>query len=360
MDYHLERSGIGPALQNLEQRQLIFRHLPIDPLHAEWFRRRAWIRTIHGTTRIEGNSLNDLEVEELLTDPTNRFPRKEALEVLGSREALTFVDELAPRDVPIDESVVREIHRRVLDDINPLLTPGAYRQGPNAVGDADGNIIFTTPPSGDVPALMREFGHWLRGGMDDQPAPVGAALAHLEFVAIHPFYDGNGRTSRALARLILLRGAVGFDGLVSLDAYLDNDRTTYFAAISASTRGRYEPGYDATPFVTYFLDAITGAADRVLTGLRGLGEVMIEIRRDITTGAMPPSLLDGLAYAWVNRSLRAADYIRITGRSPQSTTRDLAAAVAAGFLVPTGEGRWRRYVLGPRLSIMGASAGETR
>ena len=358
MDYRLDPEPIGPALQDLQQRQLIFAHLPIDPLHAEWFRRRAWIRTIHGTTRIEGNSLNDQEVEELLTDPTNRFPRKDALEVLGSREALAFVDELAPTDVPIDESVIREIHRRVLDDINPLLTPGAYRKGPNAVGDADGNIIFTTPPSGDVPELMRDLGLWLRGGMDDQPAPVAAALAHLEFVAIHPFYDGNGRTSRALARLILLRGAVGFDGLVSLDAYLDNDRTAYFAAIRASTRGRYEPGYDATPFVTYLLNALTGAADRVLAGLRGLGGVMIEIRRDITSGALPPSLLDGLAYAWVNRSLRAADYIRITGRSPQSTTRDLAAAVAAGFLLPTGEGRWRRYGLGPRLSMMAASAGE--
>lgn len=359
MDYRLDPGGIGSALQNLEQRQLIFRHLPIDPLHAEWFRRRAWIRTIHGTTRIEGNSLNDLEVEELLTDPTNRFPRREALEVLGSREALAFVDELAPTDIPIDESVIREVHRRVLDDINPLLTPGAYRQGPNSVGDADGNIIFTTPPSGDVPELMREFGLWLRGGMDDHPAPVAAALAHLEFVAIHPFCDGNGRTSRALARLILLRGAVGFDGLVSLDAHLDNDRTAYFAAIRASTRGRYEPGYDAAPFVMYFLNAIIGAADRVLARLRGLGGVMIEIRQAITSGALPPSLLDGLAYAWVNRSLRAADYIRITGRSPQSTTRDLAAAVAGGFLAPTGEGRWRRYVLGPRLSMMTGSAEGT-
>ena len=282
MRYELDRAAIDPALRDLQQRQLIFGHLPIDPLHAAWFRRRAWIRTIHGTTRIEGNSLNDLEVEELLTDPTNRFPRKEALEVLGSREALAFVDEIASTDVPIDEAVIREIHRRVLDDINPLLTPGAYRRGSNAVGDADGNIVFTTPPSGDVPELMRELGLWLRGGMGDQPAPVAAALAHLEFVAIHPFYDGNGRTSRALARLILLRGAVGFDGLVSLDAYLDNDRTAYFAAIRASTRGRYEPCYYATPFVTYLLNALTGAADRVLTGLRGLGGVMIEISRDIT------------------------------------------------------------------------------
>jgi len=355
MRYRLDRAVIDPALRDLEQRQLIFRHLPIDPLHAEWFRRRAWIRTIHGTTRIEGNSLNDIEVEELLTDPTNRFPRKEALEIIGSREALAFVDELAPTDVPIDESVIREIHRRVLDDIDPLLTPGIYRRGPNAVGDADGNIIFMTPPSGDVPELMRELGLWLRAGGDDQPAPVAAALAHLEFVASHPFYDGNGRTSRALARLILLRGGVGFDGLVSLDAYLDNDRTAYFAAIRASTRGRYEPGYEATPFALYVVTAITAAADRVLARLRGLGEVMLEIRSDISSGAVPPSLLDGLAYAWVNRSLRAADYIRITGRSPQSTTRDLAAAVSAGFLLPSGGGRWRRYLLGPRLSTTAGS-----
>jgi hypothetical protein len=60
-------------------------------------------------------------------------------------------------------------------------------------------------------------------------------------------------------------------------------------------------------------------------------------------------MIDGLAFAWVNRHIRARDYIGLTGRSPQATTRDLARAVEGGWLLPTGEKRGRYYVLGPRL-----------
>ena len=76
---------------------------------------------------------------------------------------------------------------------------------------------------------------------------------------------------------------------------------------------------------------------------------MVEIRRAIAHGAIPSALIDGLAFAWVNRHVRAGDYIRLTGRSAQATTRDLAAAVDGGWLRATGEKRGRYYVLGPKL-----------
>jgi Fic family protein len=358
MDYRLDENQLTQPLVDLEQRRWLFEKLPLDPTHADWFRHRAWIRTIHGTTRIEGNTLNDLEVEEVLASSSSRFSRKDALEVLGTRAALSFVDETAGiPGVLADEPLVREIHRRVLDDINPLLTPGAYRRGSNMVVGADGRTVFTSPPSGDVPDLMRQFGLWLRTATERHGAPVVAALAHLELVAIHPFYDGNGRTSRALARFFLLGHGYGFGGLVSLDAQLDHERTTYFQAIRRSTRRTYRPPYDATPFVLYFLGAIVRAADRVLARIGGLGQVMIAVRRDIARKALPAPLLDGLAYAWVNHSLRPADYIRITGRSPQSTTRDLAAAVTLGYLEPRGEKRGRWYALG--LAFKGTTVAES-
>jgi len=352
--YSLKRRALQDGIDQLEQRRQIFQNLPLDPQHAEWFRHRAWVRTIHGTTRIEGNSLNALEVEDVLTGAGSAFTRKDALEVLATREALGFVDEIAPeRNVAIDERLIRHVHALVLDDIDPLLTPGAYRRGPNAVGDAQGNVIFRTPSSGDVPPLMREFGSWLRRGHDKQPAPVAAALAHLELVAIHPFYDGNGRTARALARLLLLRGGYAFDGLVSLDAYLDNDRRAYFDAIRDSAGIEYRPPYDATAFVEYFVRSIVGAADFVLSRVKGLTLVLAALRRDVIAGRLPARVQDGLVYAWVNGSLRPADYVRITSRTKQSASRDLAAAVGAGYLVATGSTKSRRYRLGPRLAEIG-------
>ena len=351
MKHRFGRAALKQALSNLDQRRWLFANMPMDPTHAEWMRRRAWVRTIHGTTRIEGNTLSDIEVEALLTDAAaGRVTDREAREIIGTREALDLVDELVRQPkLGVDEQVIREIHRRVLWGQSPLLTPGEYRRGENRVVDADGATIFTTPPSGDVPPLMYDFGSWLTNESGNLDAPMAAALSHLEFVAIHPFNDGNGRTARAISRLILARHGYAFDGLVSLDAQLDLDRAAYFAAIRAAIGRSYEPGYDATPFVKFFVDSIVQSADHVLERVRGLGQVMIAIRRAIASGSLPAPMIDGLAYAWINRHLRARDYIRATGRSPQNTTRDLQRAVDDGWLTSAGERRARIYVLGPKL-----------
>ena len=350
MRYRLRGRALTKPLADLDQRRWLFDNLPIDPTHAEWMRRRAWVRTIQGTARIEGNTASDVEVEALLAgEGSTKVSDKEAREIIGTRDALTLADELAARHVVPDETVIRELHRRVLWNQSPLLTPGEYRRGENRVVDVDGNPMFRTPPSGDVPALMRDYAGWLATATARHAPPVVAALAHLELVAIHPFNDGNGRTARAVARLILMSSGYALGGLVSLDAQLDLDRSAYFSAIRGSVGQDHVPGYDATPFARYFVTSITRSADHVLARLRGLGEVMVEIRRAIADGSLPPAMIDGLAYAWVNRHLRAGDYIRLTGRSPQNTTRDLEAAVKAGWLRATGEKRGRYYVLGEAL-----------
>lgn len=350
MKYRLATSRLGSALRELDQRRWLFANLPIDPTHADWLRRRAWVRTVHGTTRIEGNTLSDVEVEALLAgEGPTQINQREAREIIGTSEALTLVDQLVGDRASLDEATIREIHRRVLWQQSPLLTPGEYRKGENRVVDASGRPIFSTPPSGDVPELMREFVAWLQDAVDRHPAPVVAALAHLEFVAIHPFNDGNGRTARLISRTILLHHGYALNGLVSLDAQLDLDRAEYFAAIGKAVGPVYQAGYDATPFARYFLGSIVKSADHVLARIRSLGEVMILIRRAIAAGDLPAPMIDGLAFAWVNRHIRPSDYIKITGRSAQSTTRDLARAVLDGWLRATGEGRGRYYVLGQRL-----------
>lgn len=359
MDAQFDIDALRPRLDEVDLKCAIFENLPLDPLHREWIRQRAWVRTVHGTTRIEGNTLSDLQVEELLDGRAPRsLPRKDALEVLGTRSALVFVDEIA-RDasIPIDQAAIREIHRRVLGGQGALLTPGEYRRGENRVGGPDGEIIFTTPPSGDVPELMRALVAWL-GADTGTAAPVRAALAHLEFVAIHPFNDGNGRTARALSRLLLVRGSHALADLVSLDAWLDLQRSDYFAAIRASIGQSYESGYDATPFVSFFLHAIAAAADHVLARLRGLGQVQIRVRRDVAAGRLAPMMLDGLAYAWINRSLRPADYQRVTGRGPSAASRDLATAERLGYVVGEGAASARWYRLGPKL-LETPAVGET-
>jgi Fic family protein len=349
MDYRLDKQATVDPLKRIEDLRWLFANLGLDPRYRDWFRHRAWVRTIHGTTRIEGNRLNDLEVEEVL-EKLPAAKTKDALEVVATRTALAFVDEIASDPaLAVDEGVIREIHRRVLDDIDPMLRPGEFRTGENRVADANGNLIFATALSGDVPDVMHRLGTWLRVGAQSEHPVVAAALAHLELVAIHPFYDGNGRSARALSRLLLVQHGFALDGLVSLDAYLDLQRRDYFGAIRAALGSAYIRGYDATPFVRYYLDAIRGAAEHVLSRMKGTTELLRILRASVGTGEIAPQVTDALVYAWINGSIRPSDYREFTGRTGPSATRDLAQAVRSGYLTVTGETSSRRYAMGPKL-----------
>lgn len=138
MRYRLDQRAVRRAIAALDERRRLFDNLPTDPQHLEWLRRRAWIRTIHGSTRIEGNTLTDLEVDELLSGVGGAdLPRKDALEILGTRAALDFVDGIATdREILPDEPVIRELNRRVLDGQSSLLTPGEYRRARTESGAA--------------------------------------------------------------------------------------------------------------------------------------------------------------------------------------------------------------------------------
>ena len=233
-----------------------------------------------------------------------------------------------------------------------MLTPGEYRRGENRVQDDVGNRIFSTPASGDVPELMRQLGVWLTTTAGQASPPVAAALAHLEFVAIHPFNDGNGRTARTLARLMLVQRGYALDGLVSLDAQLDLDRSAYFSAIREAI-GEGRRAWLRRDAVRALLRDFDHAVGGIMCWLvcADWGEadgIRIRSFHGLTARCRPHGL-HGLAFAWVNCHIRAGDYIGLSGRTPQSATRDLASAVAGGWLLPTGEKRGRYYVLGPRL-----------
>jgi len=349
VQYRLRAESLAKPLDDLDQRCRLFNNLPIDPTHEEWLRQRAWIRhySRHDTDR--GNTLSDIEVEALLAgEGAAGISQKEAREIIGTREALSLADRLAAEQVVPDESVVREIHKRVLWNQSPILTPGNTARARTAWSMRRGipssvrrhRAMYPNSCAASGPGWARHRASTLR------PLSLRLPISSL-LPSTHSTTGTAGRLERFLAdpgarRLCL-------NGLVSLDAQLDLDRPAYFAAIREAIGQAYDPPYDATPFVAYFLGSIVKSADYVLARIRGLGQVMVGIRRAIVEKTLPPAMIDGLAYAWVNRHIRAGDYIRLTGRSAQTTTRELATAVRGGWLVPSGDKRGRYYVLGPRL-----------
>lgn len=177
------------------------RPLPSDV--TEELRHRYEVALTHHSTAIEGNTLTQSETQIVIEKGITIAGKSvvEHLEVVGHKEALDFVYGLAGGHEPITSRVIREIHSLVMaGQGNGYGDLGRYRTLDVRAAGTD----YAYPSHVKVPELMEEFEQWMIEGRDSHPVNA-ACEAHLRFVTIHPFRDGNGRVGRLLLNLILLR-----------------------------------------------------------------------------------------------------------------------------------------------------------
>jgi Fic family protein len=235
-----------------------------SPLIEERIRFRARVRSTHHSTRIEGNRLTLAEAEAVVRGRRVSFAgrKRDVGEVERYWKALAQVHKWAEDDTPLSENLVRKLHAMV--EKGPRSHPSPYRQVQNFVHDSgSGEIVFAPPESHDVPKLMTEMVAWIRDAeRKAQPAvPIAAALAHYQLVTIHPFLDGNGRTARLLATLMLHRAGLGLRGFFSLEEYHARDLDQYYQALVTHPNHNYYEGRadaDLTPWVEYFTRGVAG------------------------------------------------------------------------------------------------------
>jgi Fic family protein len=130
-----------------------------------------------------------------------------------------------------------------------------------------GAIVYMPPEASDVPRLMTELVNWVSLAEKSRvPVPLVAGLLHYQFVTIHPYYDGNGRTARLLATFILQRGGYGLQGLFSLEEFHARDLAAYYGVLAAHPHYNYykgRAGADLTPWMEYFLSTLKAAFNQV-------------------------------------------------------------------------------------------------
>ena len=204
-------AAIEHSLEEIDRNQWLIENMLLMPKHQAWLHREVRIRRSSGTTRIEGATLDETAVRNLAGGGGAGKLTEDERDNINAIHAYDFIDFISDQeDIPVDELVIRQLNRYFISTASEMVTPGVYRKGSNSVGD------FRTPDQGDVPGLMRSFALWLRE--DDGLHPVlKAGIAHLHLVAIHPFWDGNGRTARGLETLMLQRSPFGFRKLISIE-----------------------------------------------------------------------------------------------------------------------------------------------
>ncbi len=209
----------------------------------------------HCSTHIEGTALTLSQSRDILEEiPVKGANSEDRQELLNYREALDFVSKHLNTDTPITERLIKELHRITVKEVgNGEADPGNYRKVQNHVVDLQTQeIIYTPPPPSQVPQLMKEFIMWLNKKKDFLSPVFVAGIAQMQLVNIHPFVDGNGRTARLLATLILYKKGYDFKRLFSISEYYDKDRAAYYEAIRSVSQN----DMDLTLWLEYFVKGL--------------------------------------------------------------------------------------------------------
>lgn len=228
----------------------------ILPKNELKLRRQALVRMSHSSTAIEGNQLNAYEVEALMGRKKVDAPERDIFEVQNYLKALKYIEEIVQKNDSITEKVLLKIHRLVTNNTLPKEQSGHYRTSPVYVVrrklGMSSEVMYTGPEAKKVQALCVNLINWIRNSDKEEINPViVAGIVHQEIAAIHPFSDGNGRTARAMATLVLYKRGYDFRRLFALEDYYNKDRPAYYKAIHIG-KTYFERKVDFTSWLTYF------------------------------------------------------------------------------------------------------------
>jgi Fic family protein len=224
----------------------------------------ATIESIGSSNRIEGNKLSDAEIEKFLSHiNTKSFKSHDEEEVAGYAELMNIIfDNYSV--IPMTENHIKQFHQILLKYVGKdKRHRGEYKKLSNTVAAYDENgkeigIVFETATPFDTPRLMEELIEWTRKNLDEpllHPLIViGVFIVH--FLAIHPFQDGNGRLSRALTEMLLLKKGYAHVPYSSIESIIESGKENYYRALHRTQKNIWKGKIDYEPWLSFFLTTL--------------------------------------------------------------------------------------------------------
>ena len=234
----------------------------------------ATVRSVGASTRIEGSMMSDSEVEVLLQNmDIEKFEDRDSQEVAGYFEVFDLISESAD-SISISENSLKNLHNQLLKySSKDQWHKGDYKQYSNSVEasfpDGTNQIIFeTTPPGIETEDAMKSLISWYKEDSDTH-ALVKCAIFTYEFASIHPFQDGNGRLSRLISTLLLLKHGYRWIQYVSFEHEIEHRKNEYYVELRKCQAQR--PGEDITTWVFFLLKALKNIQIQLLGKLERTG-----------------------------------------------------------------------------------------
>ena len=316
----------------------------LAPDRLQSLRKVATIESIGSSTRIEGAKLTDAQVETLLTNlKTQSFRTRDEQEVAGYAEAMDLVFQ-AWEDMAVTENHIRQLHKTLLrHSTKDERHRGGYKTLDNHVvafgpdGEELG-VVFATASPFETAREMEALVAWTQKAISEEtlhPLLIIAVFI-VQFLAIHPFQDGNGRLSRVLTTLMLLRAGYAYVPYASLESVVEENKGQYYNALRRTQKTLAdEPDWE--PWIGFFLRALKRQASILAERIESEGETARE-RED-----MHPLSREMLSLFEQNEQLSLAQIVERTGANRNTLKVRLRELVGAGNLRLVGKGRGAFY-----------------
>jgi Fic family protein len=316
----------------------------LAPERLSKLRHVATIESIGSSTRIEGSKLTDREVEKLLSNlQIKEFSTRDEQEVAGYAQVMDLIFS-SWDEIPFTENYIKQLHQELLGfSAKDEWHRGQYKISSKNVaafnerGEQIG-IVFETATPFDTPRLMTELVEWVRAELDkDELHPlIIIALWAVIFLEIHPFQDGNGRLSRALTTLLLLKTGYAYVPYCSLESIIEQNKEGYYLALR-QTQGTIRSEYpNWQPWVEFFFQSLTAQVKRL--------EKKIEYEK-IILAPLPDLSIKMVELAREHGKISISDVVRLTGANRNALKVHFRKLVQLNHIEQHGQGRGVWYSL---------------
>lgn len=309
----------------------------LSPERLKALKKVATIESIGSSNRIEGNKLSDKQVEELLSNiDIKSFTSRDEEEVAGYA---TLMDTIFQdwEVIPFTENYIKQLHKILLQhSTKDEKHRGEYKKLSNSVAayDSEGKeigIVFETASPFETPQTMRELVDWTRFTIEDKDLHplITIGIFIVNFLAIHPFQDGNGRISRALTALLLLKTGYAYTPYCSIESIVEDNKEGYYRALR-ETQVTLSNGQNYEPWLMFFLRTMQKHKIRL----------EYKIGTDVAKMAELPVLsVRIMELAETQDRLTISEVVEKTRANINTVKKHLAKLVAKGYLVKYGETR---------------------
>lgn len=307
-------------------------------------RKVATIESIGSSTRIEGNKLSNAEVEKLLSGlKLKSFNTRDEQEVAGYAEVMETIFS-SWNHIPLAESVIRQLHRDLLKySHKDERHRGEYKKVNNHVEAFGENgkslgVVFQTATPFETPIRMTDLLDWTNNALEEKRLHplIVIAVFTVVFLEIHPFQDGNGRLSRTITTLLLLKSGYLYVAYSSLESVIEHSKEAYYLALRKTQGSIGEENPDWQPWVMYFLKALQQQKEKLATKVE---------KEKLMQEKLPELSLLIVELAREHGRVNLNETIAATEGNKHTIKKHIQQLVAGGYLSKQGQGKSTWYTL---------------